>query len=151
MADPIKGANNTGAKAFGGVVAIVAVILGVYAMTEPMGQRMDFLRDRMDVHLKLHSSASVLEDLAAIKVKLEQLEKHENMHAHSGAVEDLAAIKEKFIEVETQFRGLREVTDTRFDAHTGGGHPHSVELNLAKLRTELAVLQALVEERTGGE
>ena len=30
-------------KAFGGVIAIVAIIAGVYAMVEPMGTRMDVI------------------------------------------------------------------------------------------------------------
>jgi len=36
-------AENGNAKAFGGVVAIVAVVAGVYAMVEPMNQKIDFL------------------------------------------------------------------------------------------------------------
>jgi len=44
MADN-NGAGN--AKAFGGIIAIVAVVAGVYAMVEPMNQRIDFLNDQI--------------------------------------------------------------------------------------------------------
>lgn len=75
--------NANGAKAIGGLLALVAVIAGVYAMVEPMGQRLDFIRD----HVKLHDT----------------------LHAHSGAVADLAKITVQFTEVETQFHAMEVV------------------------------------------
>ena len=44
----MAGTNGNGnAKAFGGIIAIVAVVAGVYAMVEPMNQRIDFLNEQM--------------------------------------------------------------------------------------------------------
>jgi len=40
--------NGEGMKAFGGVVAIVAVVAGIYAMVEPMNQRIDYLSAELD-------------------------------------------------------------------------------------------------------
>lgn len=74
--------NNSSAKAFGGVLAIVAIIAGVYAMVEPMSQRIDFTGERIAEHAR--------------------------QHAHEGAVQDLAQFIERFNEVETQFKAQRE-------------------------------------------
>lgn len=76
--------NNTGAKAFGGVVALVAVVAGVYAMVEPMSQRIDFTGERIT--------------------------EHATQHAHEGAIRDLARFTERFNEIETQFKAQRETT-----------------------------------------
>lgn len=73
-----------GSRAFGGVVALVAVIAGVYAMVEPMSQRIDFTGERIG--------------------------EHAGQHAHEGAVRDIARFTERFNEVETQFKAQRETT-----------------------------------------
>jgi len=75
--------SNAGPRAFGGVVALMAVIAGLYAMVEPMNQKMSYHHDR--------------------------LEAHSGMRAHDWALEALALITERFKEVETQFRSLRDV------------------------------------------
>ena len=83
--------NANGAKALGAVVAIVAVIMGVYAMVEPMSQRIDFLERQLDkIDARLHDT--------------DQRERD--------AAESLAAIQERFQEVETQFRAERELRTT---------------------------------------
>lgn len=80
--------NNTGRTGFVVLASLLAIIAGVYAMVEPMGQRIDFLSTQMKTHAVLQ--------------------------AHEGAAADLAKIVERFSEVETQFRGLRELTDLQF-------------------------------------
>lgn len=40
--------NSNGPRAFAGVVAIVAVILGVYAMVEPMSQKIELLQNLLE-------------------------------------------------------------------------------------------------------
>ncbi len=77
-----NGIASNGAKAFGGVLAIVAIIAGVYAMVEPMGQRMDFFDDRI---LAVHESMAV-DDVR------ERADRNE-----------FARVSERFKEVETQF------------------------------------------------
>lgn len=81
--------NNTGRTGFVVLASLLAIIAGVYAMVEPMGQRIDFVN--------------------------EQVKAHSGLHAHEGGVGDLAKIVERFSEVETQFRGLRELTGLQFE------------------------------------
>jgi len=84
--------NNTAPKALAGVVAIVAVIAGVYAMVEPMGQRIDFTTVQI-TRLENSLQRSVIADT-----------NHQRL-----TDTNLAELREKFKEVETQFQGLREV------------------------------------------
>jgi hypothetical protein len=81
-----------------GIGVALALLTGVgglcVALIEPIGQRMTFTEGTVEKHLTLA--------------------------AHHGAVDDLARIKEKFAEIETQFRGLREVLETRI-AHLEHG------------------------------
>lgn len=86
--------NGNGTKAFGAVVAVVAVIAGLYAMIEPMGQRIDFLEGQI-VELRI------------------QARQHSEIEGHVGVLSSLATQQAKFAEVETQFAGLREVTEAR--------------------------------------
>ena len=69
-----------GTKAFGGVIAVVALITGVMAIVRPMQQSIDNMKADFVRHLTLP--------------------------AHPEAIAGLAAIREKFIEVETQFKNL---------------------------------------------
>lgn len=75
-----------GARAFGGVIALVAIIAGVYAMTrlevEPMGQRIDFLSEQL---------LSIRKDMA-----LDDARERTDRDA-------FARVSERFKEVETQF------------------------------------------------
>lgn len=92
----VSNSPGNGLKAFGGVAAIAAVILGVYAMVEPMNQRIDYVKS----------------ELTGLQ---QQLAEHSRTDAHSGTRADLARIHTKFAEVETQFKGLREITASRLD------------------------------------
>lgn len=86
--------NNDGAKAFGGVVALIAVIAGVYAMVEPMAQRIDFLeRQLAEATTKLEASDTRGCDITAA----------------------VSTLKEKFLAVEAQFGALRDREDQRAD------------------------------------
>ena len=86
--------NGSATKAFGGVFAILALIAGVYAMIEPQGQRMDFLeRQIVDMRTEMHKDDA-----------REQQDQSQ-----------LSSIEERFKEVETQFEGLREVTNVRLN------------------------------------
>lgn len=84
--------NNSSAKAFGGVVAILAVIAGIFAMTEPMGQRIDFLSVRLD---QLH----------------EEIKDHAAITGHVGAMTRHGKHEERFKEVETQFEAAKELSE----------------------------------------
>lgn len=88
------GTATNGLKAFGGVLVVITIILGVYGMTEPMGQRITFLKDQVESLRK-------------------ELDVHRTTDAHSGARASLATINTKFAEVETQFKWLRDTTNIR--------------------------------------
>lgn len=74
------------------LAGICAVVAGVYAMVEPMGQRIDFVQ----------------KDLTEIRLALAKDDEREMDDVHS-----FSAVLERFKEVETQFRWLKEVTDVR--------------------------------------
>ena len=78
---------HTGPKAFGAVTALLAVIAGVYAMIEPMGQRIDFAQNE---------NAETRSDL----------KDHEGEIAHPGILERHARNAERFKEIETQFDAM---------------------------------------------
>ena len=89
--------NSNGPKAFAGVVLIAAVIAGVYAMVEPMSQRIDFLERQL---AKTESTLVRIDDRARDSLSI------------------LHAIPERFQEVETQFaseRQLRTKNEVRSD------------------------------------
>ncbi len=76
-----------GGKAITGIIALVALIAGVYAMVEPMGQRIDFLQTEINT-----IRAAMNDD--------NQREKED--------VQIRASMGEKFTEVETQFRAMSQ-------------------------------------------
>ena len=93
-----KPANNVGAKAFGGVVALVAIVAGVYAMVEPMNQRIDFIeRQQKDANVQLREVISKLSS---------ELRQHEAITGHDGLIQQVAMTREQFREVETQFTDM---------------------------------------------
>lgn len=112
--------NNSSAKAFGGVLAIVAIIAGLYAMVEPMGQRIDFQTEH------LHTMQRNLETHAA-----------ENNHPW-GVVAEIAKVQEKFVEVETQFRGMRDL---------GLLSDEQTKARLGRIEAQMLALEAALSER----
>jgi len=85
-----KSNSNGSTKAVAGVIGLLLVISGVYAMIEPMSQRIDFLEREID----------------RSKVKISD---HEKTVGHTGLIQQQAGARERFKEIETQFKGLREV------------------------------------------
>jgi preprotein translocase subunit YajC len=96
MAEPtivnVPTSNGNGSKAFAGILAILAVVAGIYAVTKPTSQRIDTVEAM---------NGAVAKDL----------EKHEAVLGHPGMVAQLAAITEKFVEIETQFDAARHQID----------------------------------------
>ncbi len=89
---------SNGAKAFAGVITVVAVIAGLFAMVRPMGQRIDAL-------------GSQVESLR------EELHMHNASEGHPLVLQKHAEASERFKEVETQFRGMRELVSME-QSHT---------------------------------
>ena len=79
-----------GTRAFGGVIALVALLTGMAAIIRPIQQQVDFLDRRISA-----DDVREREDTATI-----------------------GKMSERFKEVETQFRSLRELVDTRI-GHAG--------------------------------
>ena len=77
---------NGSTKAFAGVIGLMLVIAGVYAMIEPMNQRIDFLERQIT---SLKNSHANKED--------------EHSITHRDFVATLSSTTERFAEVETQF------------------------------------------------
>ncbi len=86
MTTPSNGKiNGTGTRAFGGVVALLAIVAGVYAMVEPMSQRIEFQNRQIDT-------------------MREDLQRHASLNNHPwGVVAEIATLEESLREVETQF------------------------------------------------
>jgi hypothetical protein len=80
------------AAAVGGVLGIFAVIAGVYAMIQPMNQRIDQLHNRV----KEMSDKSILDDIRDRE-----------------DARQFAAMEERFKEVKTQFKASKELSTFR--------------------------------------
>ena len=91
-----NGSNN--AKAFGGIIAIVAVIAGVYAMIEPQQQRIDYLIQQVTVmqeEQKNQISESRKED--------------------SRSLQDRASLREIDQGIKGDLRSLQEIEEMRYN------------------------------------
>jgi SMC interacting uncharacterized protein involved in chromosome segregation len=94
-----KGSTEEGPKAFGAVVAILAVIGGMAAIIMPMNQSIQSLRDQ------------IKEDRVA-------LESHAQIKGHPGIMAEVAALGQRFAETETQFKWQKEVFENeKADVH----------------------------------
>lgn len=125
---PLKDSN--GSKAFGGVIAIVALITGIGAIVLPMGQRIDALEQSFQ---SFTTSAGTPETVAS-----------------------LASLQEKFVEVETQFANLDERTE-RIEYSSGENLltldrklQIEIALNIKILEKELSWIRKEME-RLGGK
>ena len=87
--------NSNGMKAFGGVLALVAILAGMKAFVNPVNQRVDFVGEQM---AQLGNNLDILN----------RRDREHQVETDAG----LAAIREKFAEIETQFDWLREVKKT---------------------------------------
>lgn len=102
-----KPSNNNGVKVllgFGGLGSIAAIGTAIFSY---IGGQIQPLHQRID------STAQQVDQRAAFIER--QQESHESLVGHSGAIGDLARLTEKFTEIETQFRGVREVLALRFE------------------------------------
>jgi len=115
--DPDKlGHNNNGLKTLGVITGLVALfIASTAAIVRPMQREITGLGGQL---------ASIKETLNGQVANLKgDLNKHEAQNDHPWGVKaEIAAMSERFKEIETQFRGLREVyslvekrTDARLD------------------------------------
>ena len=90
--------NNSGAKAFGCLAALAALIMAMAAIVRPMQQQITALEISLS-----DSEAQFRHDIDA----------HTDNFSHRTIGSDIAKLQQQFAEVETQFRGLRELTDAR--------------------------------------
>ena len=89
--------SNGNAKAFGGVIAIIAVIAGVYAMIEPQQQRIDYVSDEI---------------IIMQKETKDQIRESRNEDALSR--QDRASLREKFQGITGEITALKEIRDIRY-------------------------------------
>ena len=90
--------DNSNAKAFGGVLVLLALIAGVYAMIEPMTQRIDFLERQM-------------------QSQKDELEAHKSKDDHPHALSLHSEAAEKFRRVESEFRAIKELFNMNYGSH----------------------------------
>ncbi|KPL09535.1 hypothetical protein AMJ71_06090 [candidate division TA06 bacterium SM1_40] len=113
----VSTARNNGPKAFAGVIALVAIVLGVYAMVEPMSQRIEnaekALADyKLDVRERLAERTERWErELQRIRERMLQDDEREKDDSAR-----FARIDAQFVEVETQLRGIRTIANLRVSA-----------------------------------
>lgn len=87
MPDVIPINKNNGMKTFVSISIIVAMVGITAAIVRPIQQQIEAVSDRLHDHTS------------------------QNNHPW-GAIAEIAEIKQKFVEIETQFDGMREVIDT---------------------------------------
>ncbi len=128
MSNDIPSNGSAGAKALGALVAIVALIAGVYAMVEPMGQRIDFLERHIEKMEERMTARDITEKEATAVV---------------------SRFQEKFAEVETQFGALKDIgikTEERTNARLGKLESRFSVIEPEMIKTQ--VHSARLEEKT---
>jgi len=108
-----NGNGGSSTKAFAGVISLLLVIAGVYAMMKPMNQNLDYMRD----------------DIKELKIKMSTDDVRERKDQS-----DIATMGEKFIEVETQFRGLKEIMRIKDEQQ-------SKEIDILRAKLSAALLE----------
>jgi len=107
MATPSPATNGGDAapKAFGGILAIVALIAGVYAMVEPMQQRIDSLAEQnKELSDEIHERTKAIDG---------RIESGNQSQASTSAA--ISALDQRFNEVETRITGMHSLHDTQID------------------------------------
>jgi len=90
-----KAENNNNTKAFGGVLVILAVVAGMYAIIQPMNQQMGYLKDEINL---VKARLAGHQDVASIR--------------DSKITADLSAVKEKFVKAEAEHQATdRRISD----------------------------------------
>ena len=126
-----KDSNGSGPKAFGAIVAILAIIGGMAAIILPMNQI-------IEAQNKYNQETRMM------------LEDHMKSEGHPGALADISALKERFAEVETQFKWMHDVgekqdtnVNRRLDILENEVSTHHIQIagETAKLDEEVKDLQ----------
>ena len=106
---------NSNAKAFGGILAIVALITGIAAIVRPMqvqvvglSAEIERLTSSLDDHKDKLGHPETL--IGKFEMLHEQIEGHIASPGHPATRTDIASMRVQFTEVETQFRGQRELS-----------------------------------------
>ena len=96
----IPSQNDGMGKSLVALVSVISALLGivglVFAMVEPMGQRIDFLEKQLTEVQRLMSE-----------------EKDENSTIRTRLNSDISSMNEKFTEVETKFKALKELMENK--------------------------------------
>jgi uncharacterized protein HemX len=96
----IPSQNDGMGKSLVALVSVISALLGivglVFAMVEPMGQRIDFLEKQLTEVQRLTSE-----------------EKDENSTVRTRLNSDISSMNEKFTEVETKFKALKELMENK--------------------------------------
>ena len=93
--DDVRNASGA-AKVIGGLLALMAMIAGVYAMVQPMNQTISFMERRLD-----DIQTSLAHHLETCSAK------------HSESAQDRSALREKFLASTSQIKLLKEVNERR--------------------------------------
>jgi len=91
-----KSDSNSATRAVAGIIGLLLVVAGVYAMVEPMSQRIDFLERE-------------------VQRSRTELNSHEAVTGHTGLIQQKAVAKVRFKEIETQFKSLRDIVNIKDD------------------------------------
>jgi len=94
--------SGNGTKAFAGVIGLLLVIAGVYAMIMPMNQKIDFL-ERSVAAQKLAQTKELDRILSSLSI-----ENDKNSYRERETVAKITTLLEKFKVVESQFSNLDE-------------------------------------------
>jgi len=121
-----NGNSGNSTKAFAGVIGLLLVIAGVYAMIEPMTQRIDFLE----------------REISRTKVEMSE---HEKIIGHTGLIQQKSSTKEHFKEIETQFRSLKEIIKIKDDEHSK--HIDRMQSELSNALIDIAKLKECLKHK----
>jgi len=112
-------------KAFAGVISLLLVIAGVYAMMKPMNQNLDYMR----------------QDIKELKLKMDADDIRERVDQGL-----FSSSKEKFTKVESMFVNLKEMILLRDKEQTK--NVDRLEERLSKALIEIARLQECMRTRS---
>jgi len=125
--DPANVRNANGAaKVIGGLLALLAMISGVYAMVQPMSQNIDFMERRLS-----EAQTSLTQHLEKCSTK------------HSESAQDRSALREKFSASIGQLELLKETNERRLSHLEGEVAVESAEYR--ELFKQLMATEAKIE------
>jgi len=112
-------------KAFAGVISLLLVIAGVYAMMKPMNQNLDYMR----------------QDIKELKSKMDADDMRERLDQGS-----IAGMNEKFVAVNSKFVGLREIMNYKDIDQTK--HLDQINKTLSEAMLEIARIKECLKMKT---